>query len=390
MFKTLFETRLPSSSCAQAAFVPGRDLPAGMDVRFGVDDEHPDLLIHEYRDDVLRVVNAFYAADSSSPVVNAGQHHQSLLDQYLEFLMPVLERQGSKTLALLEVGCGEGRVVHALAQAGYVDVTACEAASFPFHERLTGVRLVREYVRPGLFQGKVFDVVFSKTVFEHIPRLHAVLAEMRELLKPGGRMFFSVPNCETEIALGDPRMLALHHWNYFTPKSVASTVADAGYELIRIESKRGDLFVTCAVAGGRPAPRAGEVDPSLVAYAGAFRKNLARLQARIDALKAIRGSVALYGLDYNFSFMLDWSGVTSRVVDSDRTKWGLLYRNDPAATIGSPETLLAEPVSEVWITPLTYDAEIRQFLKGHLRGTTTKVVSLKELYEEEGADPTHV
>jgi len=387
MFKTLFETRLPSSSCLQAAFIPGRDVPIEMDVRFGVDDAHPDLLIHEYREDVLSVVNSLYAADSSSALVNAGDHNQSLLDNYLRYLMPVVERHGSKKVALLEVGCGEGRVVHALAQAGYEDLTACEAARFPFQERLTGVRLIRDYVRPGLFEGKTFGVVFSKTVFEHIPDLPAVLAGMRDLLEPGGRMFFSVPNCETEISLGDPRMLALHHWNYFTSTSDASTIAAAGYELISIEAARGDLFVTCEVAVRPPAPaRTGDVDPTLVAYARKFRRNLGLLQARIDALRAAKGSVAIYGTDYNFSFMLDWTGVSRRVVDSDPTKWGLLYYNDAKAKIASPQTLLTEPVSEVWIAPLTYDAEIRQFLNGHLAGTTTKIVSLKELYDEKAAN----
>ena len=389
MFKTLFETKLPSSSCSQARFNPDSQVPLGMDVRFGVDMRRPDLLVHEPSEDVLRVVNSLYEVDSSSPIVNSGRHHRAILETFFTHFQPVLDRQASKDIALLEVGCGEGRVVHALAKAGYTDISACEGASFPFHKELTGVKLIHDYARPGIFGGQRFDVIFSKTVFEHIPGLESVLAEMRGLLKPGGVMFFSVPNCEKEIALGDPRMLALQHWNYFTTKSVTSILADTGYDIEGIDTAFGDFFVTCRPNGRPLAERtrnAGEPDREIVAYAAKLQGNLRSLQTRIDALKASGGSVAIYGLDFNLPFMLDWSGVKKRVVDSDSSKWGLLYCNDPEAKICSPDTLLQDPVTEVWVAPLHYDAQIRDFLAGHLAKTTTLVVSLKDAYEKTAGD----
>jgi 2-polyprenyl-3-methyl-5-hydroxy-6-metoxy-1,4-benzoquinol methylase len=387
MFKPLFETRLPSSSCPQSGVKAGLDLPVCMDVRFGVEEDQPDLLIHEFREDVLHVVNSMYETDSGSPAMNSGTHHQSLLDAYLGHLQPVLDRVGAKDIALLEVGCGEGRVVHALANAGYSDISACEGASFPFHDQLKGVKLIHDYARPGIFAGQRFDVIFSKTVFEHIPGLQSVLADMQGLLKPNGLMFFSVPNCGPEIELGDPRMLALQHWNYFTANNVGTLLAATGYELVEIAAGRGDLFVTCRPANERPtAPSAREPDARLLDYAGKLRKNLSVLQKRIDALKGRGATVAIYGVDFNLPSMLDWDGVDVRMVDSDPSKWGMLYSNDPAAEIRSPDTLVTKPVAEVWVAPITYDAPIREFLRGHLANTPTKVVSLKELYE--GSSPS--
>ena len=63
MFNKLFELHLPSSSTPQGHFHQNVDLPLGVTLAFGVDQSQPDLLIHQYRDDVLNIVNRVYETD---------------------------------------------------------------------------------------------------------------------------------------------------------------------------------------------------------------------------------------------------------------------------------------------------------------------------------------
>ena len=52
-----------------------------------------------------------------------------------------------------------------------------------------------------------FDFVFSNSVLEHIPNLHAVLDEIARVVRPGGRVVATVPTSAVHRLLRGPGLL---------------------------------------------------------------------------------------------------------------------------------------------------------------------------------------
>jgi SAM-dependent methyltransferase len=111
---------------------------------------------------------------------------------------------------VLDLGCGEGRHVHALHLAPGVDVVGLDAdapslakaaaglASLPVPEGGGGVLLLRGDAYRLPFADDAFDVVVCCEVLEHLPDVDGALAEMSRVLKAGGRLAVSVPRAWPE------------------------------------------------------------------------------------------------------------------------------------------------------------------------------------------------
>lgn len=107
-----------------------------------------------------------------------------------EFCARWVANQVSGAARVLDYGCGAGRVVALLREAG-INAFGCDVfyeggdysdvifpAAKPYVLRMEGERIP--------FEDASFDVVLSNQVFEHVPNLDAALSEISRVLKPGG------------------------------------------------------------------------------------------------------------------------------------------------------------------------------------------------------------
>lgn len=92
---------------------------------------------------------------------------------------------------LLDVGCGSGEFLAAARAAGF-DASGTEFSAAARRLMKGGPVYERPAAAPGLF-----DVVTMWHVLEHTPSPRAVLGEVREKLKPGGRLVLAVPNVDS-------------------------------------------------------------------------------------------------------------------------------------------------------------------------------------------------
>jgi SAM-dependent methyltransferase len=149
---------------------------------------------------------------------------------------------------VLDLGCGAGRFLAALREAGAepVGVELAEAAAERARANVPGadVRLVEPDGSLPLGHGEI-DLVWCSEVLEHIPDVAHALLEVRRVLKPGGRLLATVPYHgrlqAAAIALTrfDAHFDPLgQHVRFFTRTSLAATLEQTGFTGIRVGGRR--------------------------------------------------------------------------------------------------------------------------------------------------------
>ncbi|MGC4092290.1 MAG: class I SAM-dependent methyltransferase [Polyangiaceae bacterium] len=94
---------------------------------------------------------------------------------------------------MLDLGSGRGEFLHGFAELGF-QATGADR-SRPSHSRFSEPVFELDYEKQQLpVADASFDVVFNKSVFEHVTDIGAVLNECRRVLVSGGRMISMVPD----------------------------------------------------------------------------------------------------------------------------------------------------------------------------------------------------
>jgi len=101
---------------------------------------------------------------------------------------------GIKNGTILDVGAGTGAFLHHMKSSGWAvqgvepDAKAIQRAASQYHLQLQPAE--------SLFQlpQSAFDAITLWHVLEHVHELHNYVSELKNLLKPGGKLFIAVPN----------------------------------------------------------------------------------------------------------------------------------------------------------------------------------------------------
>jgi SAM-dependent methyltransferase len=165
---------------------------------------------------------------------------------------------------VLDLGCGAGRFLAALAEAGAepVGVEVSAAALERARRNAPGAELA--LVAPGgplpLDHGSV-DLVWCSEVLEHVADTAALLVEVRRVLRRGGRALVTVPyHGRVQGALVALSRFEAHfdplgeHLRFYTRRSLAATLRGAGLEPVRVRAWGGPPLLRTGLTAeaGRP------------------------------------------------------------------------------------------------------------------------------------------
>lgn len=132
-----------------------------------------------------------------------------------------------RPLALLDMGCGTGAHLLALAQFG--PAAGCdmspEAVAYCHGRGLTGVVLQPDPMRLP-FGDASFDLVTGLDVIEHIEDDVAMLREIGRVLKPGGHVFLTTPAHKILWSVHDE---SVHHKRRYSRKELHAKLVLAGF-----------------------------------------------------------------------------------------------------------------------------------------------------------------
>ncbi len=141
----------------------------------------------------------------------------------------------TKQMAILEVGCGSGNLLHALFEAGFKHVLGVD----PFIEKdidyNNGLH-IRKLSIHGV--NEQWDVIMFHHSFEHLPDPRETLKRAFQLLNPGGHCIIQIPTVSSHawkhygvnwVQLDAPR-----HFFLYSRESIERLCGEIGFELIEV------------------------------------------------------------------------------------------------------------------------------------------------------------
>jgi SAM-dependent methyltransferase len=183
--------------------------------------------------------------------------HREQADEYVRHMS-----LRSGRLRLLDVGCGEGEFVAAMASFGCdaegIDPTPDAVAA----ARRRGARVTQGDLTKVALEEGTFDAITFRLVFEHIPDPVGALAACHRALKAGGLVWIATPNLDSDASrtFGDAWVFAQppRHPVLYTPGALQRLLRRCGFEplLLRPSRQAGRLFrLSAAIARGEPPYR---------------------------------------------------------------------------------------------------------------------------------------
>jgi len=133
--------------------------------------------------------------------------------------------KGAKSGRVADAGCGDGRVLGLLGDAGFSNITGIDyserALSF-VKEILPDVHLVKADLSNIPLPDNSFEAIICVETLEHIfpDQLPAVIKELSRLLVPGGTFIVSVPS----VGMGPPKGA---HYQHFSVEVLTKYLAES-------------------------------------------------------------------------------------------------------------------------------------------------------------------
>jgi len=173
---------------------------------------------------------------------NLKRHHSFLMAPLLSMLPGSTNPQGQK-LRVLDLGCGNGSLSHAIAQQGY-EVVGIEESELGFTQARSSFpdcHFIQAsiYDLPYAELDNSFDVVISVEVIEHLFYPRELVKAAKQCLKPNGRLIITTPyhGYFKNLVLAISGKMDKHfhvlwdggHIKFFSVKTLSSLVEAEGY-----------------------------------------------------------------------------------------------------------------------------------------------------------------
>jgi SAM-dependent methyltransferase len=198
-------------SCASCGFVYADDLPG-----------------QETFDRYYRELSKYESHDRGGEIAAwAATIHRSIVGE-------IAARLPDKRARILDVGAASGHLLAAFRAAGFENVVGFDPSplcSALARERY-GVRVINEPISSIALEGERFDLIVLASVLEHLRDIGSAIRGLRDLLAPGGAIWFEVPDAArfAEHVHSPFHQFSLEHINFFSETSLTRLMQRYGFD----------------------------------------------------------------------------------------------------------------------------------------------------------------
>lgn len=162
---------------------------------------------------------------------------------YWRCIAPYLD--GSPKEAALEIGCSNGFFLEELLSRGFGTVAGCEPSIEAKARSSPAVRdaITTEFFREGLYGRETFDLVCSFQTLDHLSDPVSVLRTSRDILKPGGLVYFITHNTDGLQAklLGEKSpIIDVEHIYLFNKRTMRRLLDQCGFEVLAVSDVKNN------------------------------------------------------------------------------------------------------------------------------------------------------
>ena len=349
-------------------------------------------LIYEKMDKKIRESLKIYYSEGGygSTPLGESEFSSKQADELFRYISQSIKANNKniKNISCLEIGSSYGCLLFSLKQKGVKKVLGIE----PGDEGKTGSRKYKVSVIQDFFPSKKlkekYDLIYSHCVLEHIENPVHILKHMHKNLNDNGIVFIAVPDCEKKLAVGDFSIISHQHVNYFTKDSLREIFKKTGFRHIKIiTSKKRSLLIGWATKGDAvesiKKPDNRKLMQESVALYSLFGKNFLKnkknIQHLVNKFEKENKSIGFYAPCSNLIGLINFK-ISPRIFNSDAYKHGK-YIAGSKNPFESPKNIKKHPVDILFVAPIDYDREIKEFLIKNKYIKKEKIISIKNIYE---------
>ena len=233
-----------------------------------------------------------------------------------------------KTGRLLDVGCGNGALLHAFGRFAPLWSLAATELNDKYRSVVESIdRVEAFYTCPPNQVPGTYNLITMIHVLEHILAPREFITGLKDKLKDDGLLIIEAP----EFLQNPFDLLIVDHCTHFTVATAAELIQSAGYEVILVTTDwvPKELTIVARNAGGRQMNRTRVVTSSPLETAARCLQWLESVIATARQISA-RGTFGLFGTSIAATWLFSELGESvSFFVDEDLYRVGKTYMGHP-------------------------------------------------------------
>ena len=320
----------------------------------------------------------------------AGEESTSDAKRFCDIAQDIFRHLPDRQSRVLDIGCASGGLLRRLKDLGYTELLGMDQSpsSAELARRLAGVRVTNSDLKEIAREEQPFDLLVQVGVLEHIRDVEGALTVMDSLLRPGGLIYFEVPDVTgfTEWPGAPFQQFSIEHVNFFSSQSLASLMARRGFEALdvirtsRDHTSSAKMPVVCGFfrkAAVNPVEKIGfdeESGPALSRYIQESTRAEDCIGQTIDALVGSQEPILVWGVGTHTLHHMETTSFAKMnivaYVDSNPSYQARQLHEKPVI---APSELKGHP-QRILISSQVFQAEIIEQIEQQLRLTNGIIV----------------